>query len=75
MRYAAACALAALLTGCSATGTTETGKAEVMCTVTQPITYDSVQDTAETIAQVRAHNRAWTCICTPDEAPEGLCDG
>jgi hypothetical protein len=74
MRYVGLCAVAALLTACSTAGTTETGKAEVACTGFGPITYDSAQDSAETIEQIRAHNRAWVCVCEPQEAPEGLCD-
>ena len=59
----AALLLAASLTACSVTSTTETGKAEVMCQVTQPITYSSSGDTAQTISQIKAHNRAWVEVC------------
>ena len=63
VRLSAALLLVASLTACSVTGTTETGKAEVMCQVTQPITYSSSGDTEQTVEQIKAHNRAWTEVC------------
>jgi hypothetical protein len=63
MRLTVACVLAASLTACSVTSTTETGEAEVACKVFAPITYSSSGDTPETISQIKAHNRAWEAVC------------
>jgi len=63
MRLIVALLLAASLTACSVTSTTETGKAEVACAVFKPITYSSSGDTAQTIEQIRAHNRAYEATC------------
>jgi len=63
MRLSAALLLAASLTACSVTSTTETGKAEVACTVFKPITYSSEGDSAQTISQIKAHNRAYEATC------------
>jgi len=36
----------------------------VVCQVMKPITYSSSGDTAQTISQIKAHNRAWEEICS-----------
>jgi hypothetical protein len=45
------------LAGCATTGTTAT-TARAQCTAWRAITYASRHDTAETVRQVRVHNRA-----------------
>ena len=59
---AALCALIpviALLTGCV---TTDTGATDVSCLVFEPVRW-SLNDTAETISQIKAHNAAWKSVC------------
>lgn len=51
-------AAALMIQGC----TTHTVVTDTACTAFQPITY-SIQDTAETVGQIRAHNRAWDALC------------
>ena len=59
MRAATAALLLAssTLAGCATTGTTAT-TAEAQCAAWRAITYSSKRDTAETVRQVRVHNRA-----------------
>jgi len=56
-----------MLTACE-TGSTATSASDavrVACMSFEPITYSSSGDTAETISQVQAHNRAFVELC-PD---------
>ena len=36
------------------------------CKITKPISYDSLKDTAETIAEIEAHNSRYVCVCEHD---------
>lgn len=36
------------------------------CRISKPITYDSTKDTAETIAEIEAHNSKYACVCERD---------
>jgi hypothetical protein len=36
------------------------------CLVAGPIIYDSMADTAETVAQIEQHNSKWACLCDRD---------
>lgn len=36
------------------------------CRIAKPISYDSVKDTAETIAEIEAHNSKYVCVCERD---------
>lgn len=61
LKLAALSLLAASLTACSGVpkppiATTEANLAKVRCTGWKSQTYDSVNDTKETVAQIRAHN-------------------
>lgn len=51
----AACA-SLLLAACART-------VDTACTAFVPITYSAVQDTRETVTQVRQHNAAWSQLC------------
>ena len=46
------------LAGCATTGTTAATTAPAQCAAWRAITYSSKHDTAETVRQVRVHNRA-----------------
>jgi len=50
-----------ILAGCATTGTTAT-TAAAQCAAWRAITYSSKRDTAETVRQVRVHNRAGQII-------------
>lgn len=36
---------------------------DTTCTAFGTITYSAVEDTAETVTQVRQHNAAWSALC------------
>jgi Tfp pilus assembly protein PilN len=48
---------ASALAGCATTGTTTATTARAQCAAWRAITYASRHDTAETVRQVRVHNR------------------
>ncbi len=59
-----------LLAGCATLGSgTSTRYVDTSCEAFVPITYSS-RDTAETVAEVRAHNRAFDAICSKDKTGE-----
>jgi hypothetical protein len=39
-----------------------------LCTLTAPITYDTEQDSADTVAQIEAFDAIWLSICEPAPA-------
>jgi outer membrane murein-binding lipoprotein Lpp len=55
-QLAAALLASSLLAGCATTATTAT-TAKAQCAAWRAITYSSKNDTAETVRQVRVHNR------------------
>ena len=56
-----------VLTGCVTGSTALVGD---YCRIAKPISYDSKTDTAETVAQVEAHNSKWACVCgVPPDCP------
>ena len=36
------------------------------CRIAKPITYDNLTDSAETIAEIEAHNSRYVCVCEHD---------
>lgn len=36
------------------------------CRIAGPISYDTAKDTAETIAEIEAHNSKYVCVCEND---------
>ena len=36
------------------------------CRIARPIGYDSTADSADTIAEIEAHNSRWVCLCEGD---------
>ena len=59
-----------VLTGCVTGSTALVGD---YCRIAKPISYDSKTDTAETVAQVEAHNSKWACVCgAPPDCPKRL---
>jgi hypothetical protein len=36
------------------------------CRIARPIPYDSTRDSAETVADIEAHNSRWECVCNHD---------
>ena len=36
------------------------------CAIAKPITYDSVNDTAETVSEIEKHNSKFVCVCEHD---------
>jgi hypothetical protein len=51
-----------ILTGCTTLGGANDRYIDTSCSAFRPITYSS-RDTPETVAEVRAHNRAYDAIC------------
>lgn len=53
------------MAGCATLGReTETHWLDTSCQAFRPITYSS-HDTAETVAEIRAHNRVYDRLCAP----------
>ena len=50
------------LSACQTTRTTGT-IVDTSCSAFRPITYSASQDTPETVAEIRAHNRAFAALC------------
>jgi uncharacterized protein YceK len=42
------------------------------CRIAAPISYDSANDTAETVAEIEAHNSKWVCVCENDCPKNGV---
>jgi hypothetical protein len=42
------------------------------CRIAAPLSYDSGRDTAETIAEIEAHNSRWVCVCENDCPSKGV---
>ena len=67
-RLSLLCLMLPAMTGCAAA---LTAPASSYCLVAKHITYDAAQDTAETVAEVEAHNSVFVCVCEAD-CPKGL---
>lgn len=44
------------------------------CRIAQPISYDTIKDTQQTIAEIEAHNSRFICVCEHD-CPNGVNSG
>jgi len=55
--------LSLMLTACATTSTIGTGS-KSLCLEDGPITFSVVDDTPETVQQIRLHNAAWRAVCT-----------
>ena len=55
------------LGGCA---TALTAPVNSYCAIAKPISYDTKQDTPETVAEVELHNSVFTCLCEQD-CPKG----
>jgi hypothetical protein len=53
------------LSGC-VTGSTVPAVVSDYCRIAKPIAYDSKLDTAQTVADIEAHNSRWVCVCEND---------
>lgn len=53
------------MSGC-AHGSTAPAVVSDYCRIAAPIGYDSQRDTAETVAEIEAHNSEWVCVCEND---------
>jgi len=60
--------LLVLLTLCatSACKTVSTGPVSDYCLIAQPIAYDSVKDSPETVAAIKKYDSQWACVCEHD---------
>lgn len=54
-----------VMSGC-VTASTAPAVISDYCRIAKPISYDSVKDTAETIAEIEAHNSKYVCVCEQD---------
>lgn len=54
-----------VMSGCGL-GSTDPAVLSDYCRISKPISYDSLEDTAETIAEIEAHNSRYVCVCERD---------
>ena len=57
-----------ILSATSGCGIASTAPAVVSdyCAIAKPVSYDSLRDTAETVAQIERENSKWACVCERD---------
>lgn len=53
------------MSGC-VTASTGPVATDSYCAIARPIGYDSGKDSAETVAEIEAHNSKWVCVCEQD---------
>ena len=53
------------LSGCATVSTAPAAVSDY-CRIAAPLAYDSVSDTAETVAEIEEHNSKWVCVCEND---------
>lgn len=53
------------MSGC-ATGSTDLAVISDYCRIAKPISYNSRQDSPETVKDVETHNSTWVCLCEGD---------
>jgi hypothetical protein len=59
------CLILSATSGC-VTDLTDPAPASSYCAIAAAISYDSTADTAETVAQIEAHNSKFVCVCEGD---------
>ena len=61
------CLILPVMSGCA---TVSTVPLDSYCAIARPISYNTIRDTAETVAAVEIHNSQWVCLCESD-CPSG----
>ena len=70
VRRLSLCLTLCALSGC-ATVSTALVPANSYCAIAQPLGYDTVKDSPETVAAIEIHNSKWVCLCE-SECPAGI---
>jgi|LakMenEpi03Aug12_release.lakeMendotaPanAssembly.Ray.scaffolds.fasta_scaffold273644_4 hypothetical protein len=64
------CLILPVMSGC-ATALTGLVPLDSYCAIAQPLGYDGIRDTPETVAVIEAHNSKWVCLCDSDCPQKG----
>lgn len=62
-----------VLSGCATDLTSRVVAISDYCRIAQPIEYNSLRDSSETVAAIERHNSQYVCVCEhdcPKEAPK-----
>ena len=68
VRLLSLCLILPAMSGCA---TVSTAPVNSYCAIAQPLGYDSIKDSPETVAAIELHNSKWVCLCEL-ECPAGI---